>query len=127
VTRLANRVSGERLVNAGVAINLAGGAAVLLLVLSGAHTPLSLVAVLSLSTFSIGLIFGAAPMLLLDEAGEERRGIASGLLGFFEIGMASVGAFAVGMLYNGTANPFAWVTMASAFVGAVAWWGLRGR
>ena len=127
VTRLASRVSAEALVNAGVAFNLAGGIGVLALVLSGQHTPLTLVAVLSLSTFSIGLIFGAAPMLLLDEAGDDRRGIASGLLGFFEIGMASLGALAVGTLYDGTAIPFAWVTMISAAIGATAWWGLRPR
>lgn len=125
VSQLAGRVRAEALVSAGIAINLAGGIGVLLLVLSGGETPLSIVAVLSLTTFSIGLIFGAAPMLLLDAAGDDRRGIASGLLGFFEIGMASIGALAVGVFYDGTALPFAIVVMASAVIGAGAWLGLR--
>lgn len=127
VSRLAHRVPGEMLVQAGVITLLVGGIGTLAVVLAGMATPLSLVAVLSISTFGIGLVFGAAPMLMLDIAGELRRGMASGLLGFFELGCAALGALAVGMFYDGTALPCAAVMCLSGVLGAAAWWGLRAQ
>ncbi len=127
VSRLARRVPGPALVEAGVATLFAGGLGTLAVVGSGLATPLSLVAVLSVSTFGIGLVFGAAPMLMLDAAGDVRRGAASGLLGCFELGCAALGALAVGMFYDGTALPCAAVMGVSGILGAGAWRGLAER
>lgn len=124
VSRLAHRAPGVALVNAGVVTMLAGGLGTLAIVMAGLETPLTLVAVLSISTFGIGLVFGAAPMLMLDQAGDARRGMASGLLGFFELGSAALGALAVGAFYDGTALPCAAVMGVCGVLGAVAWWRL---
>ena len=86
-----------------------------------ADTPLSLVATLSVCAFGIGLVYGSAPMLLLDVAGDIRRGMASGLMGFFELGCAALGALAVGVLYDGSALPCAIIMAASGLVGAFFW------
>lgn len=121
VSHFAHRVRGDVLVGAGVMTLLAGGIVTLLVVAMDAVTPLSLVAVLSICAFGIGLVYGAAPMLLLDVAGDIRRGMASGLMGFFELGCAALGALAVGVLYDGSALPCAIVMAASGLVGAVFW------
>ena len=126
VSRLAHRVAGVSLVTAGIAMLLAGGIGTLAVVSAGLATPLSIVAVLSISTFGIGLVFGAAPMLMLDQAGDARRGMASGLLGFFELGSAALGALAVGAFYDGTALPCAAVMGICGVIGAAAWGGLGG-
>jgi len=125
VSRLAHRVKGDTLVSAGTLTLLAGGTVTLLVVIAGLATPSSLVVVLSICAFGSGLLFGAAPMLMLDIAGDTRRGIASGLMGFFELGAAALGALAVGMLYDGTALPCAIVMGLSGVIGTLAWWGIR--
>ena len=127
VSRLAHRVAAPVLVEAGLVMLFAGGLSALAVVVAGVASPLSLVAVLSISTFGIGLVFGAAPMVMLDLAGDARRGMASGLLGFFELGCAALGALAVGVFYDGTALPCAAVMSVSGALGAVAWWGLRAQ
>ena len=121
VSHFAHRVRGDRLVGIGVATLLAGGVVTLMVVAAGLATPLSLVGTLSVCAFGIGLVYGAAPMLLLDAAGDLRRGMASGLMGFFELGCAALGALAVGVLYDGSAMPCAIVMAASGLVGAVSW------
>ncbi len=121
VSHFAHRVHGDRLVGAGVATLFVGGALTLLVVAVEADTPLSLVATLSVCAFGIGLVYGSAPMLLLDVAGDIRRGMASGLMGFFELGCAALGALAVGVLYDGSALPCAIIMAASGLVGAFFW------
>jgi len=124
VSHLAHRVRGDALVSAGVATSLAGGLAILFVVGAGWVTPLPLVAALSIIAFGIGLVYGSAPMLLLDSAGDSRRGMASGLMGFVQLGSAALGALAVGMLYDGSAMPCAIIMSASGVIGAFAWWRL---
>jgi len=125
VSHFAHRVRGDVLVGAGVRTLLAGGIAFLAVIGVGWVTPLSLVAAVSICAFGIGLVYGAAPMLLLDAAGDTRRGMASGLMGFVELGCAALGALAVGVLYDGSAMPCAIVMAISGLVGAVFWWGIR--
>jgi DHA1 family bicyclomycin/chloramphenicol resistance-like MFS transporter len=127
VSRLAGKVAAVSMVNAGLITLFAGGVGIIALVSADWAAPLTLVAVLSISTFGIGLVFGAAPMLLLDVAGDARRGMASGLLGFFELGCAALGALAVGVFYDGTVMPFALVMGVSATLGLLIWWGLGER
>jgi len=121
VSHFAHRVRGDILVGIGVATLLAGGIVTLMVVAAELATPLSLVATLSVCAVGIGLVYGAAPMLLLDAAGDVRRGMASGLMGFFELGCAALGALAVGVLYDGSAMPCAIVMAVSGLVGAVFW------
>lgn len=127
VSRLAGHVAAEALTRAGVITLMLGGASVFGLVLLGLETPVSLVITLSITTFGIGLLFGSAPLLLLDQAGDTRRGMASALMGCFQLGSAAFGAFAVGAYYDGTAMPFAAVMLVSGAIGAVAYWGLGPR
>jgi len=127
VSHFAHRVRGDVLVGAGVGTLFAGGLAILGVVAAEMATPLTFVATLSICAFGIGLVYGVAPMLLLDAAGDTRRGMASGLMGFIELGCAAVGALAVGMLYDGSAMPCAIVLAASGLIGAILWWGIGRR
>lgn len=118
VNRLAGRRTPEALTRDGVVTVLFGTLLLCLPLFAGYEKVWAIIAGMSAMALGFGLIFGSAPLPLLDAAGDERRGAASALMGLTEIGGAALGALAVGVFHDGTALPFAITTLAWALFSA---------
>ena len=105
--RLAGRLSADRLVQAAIALALAGGLTLGLPVIAGREGLWPVMAGLMLLTFGIGLILAAGPICLLDAAGDTPRGPAAALVGSLQLTAASLAGLLVAAFHDGTALPLA--------------------
>lgn len=115
---LVHRVGPRRLVAAGLAVSLAGGAVLLVGVLAG----LGLLAILPgffLVTSSIGLILPNATALAVADHGA-RAGSALALIGAFQYVVGAVVAPLVGIAGTGTALPMAIVIASLSLAGGLS-------
>jgi DHA1 family bicyclomycin/chloramphenicol resistance-like MFS transporter len=103
--RIVGRFGVERLLRAALLIDIAGGAAILLVVYAY-ETPGALTAAVAIGTFGLGFLFATGPVRALA-ASEAQTGLAAALLGALEMGVAALAALAVGFFHDGTAWPLA--------------------
>jgi DHA1 family bicyclomycin/chloramphenicol resistance-like MFS transporter len=116
--RLVKRVSIDRLLGVGLAIQAASAAALLAVVLAGIVTPWALMAPVSAFVFGLGWIFATAPVRAFAAAGGG-GGYGAAMMGFVQMSGGALGAQAVGVLHDGTELPFA-VTIAGCAALALA-------
>ena len=103
--RMVDRFGVERLIRIALMIDVAGGAAILLVVFAY-ETPAALTAAVAVGTFGLGFLFATAPVRALAASGAQ-TGLAAALLGSLEMGIAALAALAVGFFHDGTAWPLA--------------------
>ncbi len=103
--RMVDRFGVERLIRIALLIDVAGGAAILLVVFAY-ETPAALTAAVAVGTFGLGFLFATAPVRALAASGAQ-TGLAAALLGSLEMGIAALAALAVGFFHDGTAWPLA--------------------
>jgi len=106
ITRYAGSLSPDRWLGIGLALSTLGALIFLALVALGRDTAVSLTAAVSFHTFGLGPVMATSPVRALWVA-PGRRGPASAMLGSAEVGGGAVGAFAVGLLHDGSAWPVA--------------------
>jgi DHA1 family bicyclomycin/chloramphenicol resistance-like MFS transporter len=104
--RLVKRLSIDRLLGAGLAIQAASAAALLAVVLADVIAPWTLMAPVSGFVFGLGWIFATAPVRGFGAAGGG-GGHGAAMMGFVQMGGGALGAQIVGLLHDGTALPFA--------------------
>ena len=107
--RVAGRWAPARLLGLGVAIVLAGAAAVLVVTLGGFETPDTFTGAYMIMTFGMGPLFAAAPSLALRSV-EGRAGTAAALLSGIEQTVAASAAVAVSLLAVGGSTTVAWTS-----------------
>jgi len=103
--RIVGRFGVERLIRIALLIDVAGGAAIFLVVFAY-ETPAALTAAVGVGTFGLGFLFATAPVRALAASGAQ-TGLAAALLGSLEMGIAALAALAVGFFHDGTAWPLA--------------------
>lgn len=114
LTHLATRFEPDRLVLAGLLLCVLGAAAVLLLFALQAETPLLLTLALSLYGLGLGPALATAAVRALSLA-RSGHGLAAALLATFEMGGGGLGAYAVGLLHDGSGWPLG-ITLAATTV-----------
>jgi DHA1 family bicyclomycin/chloramphenicol resistance-like MFS transporter len=116
---LANRAAGRcrsrQLLRAGVAVLVAGGLALILVVYTGGGTPRLLTLAMALYLFGMALIWATSPVMAMAAA-PGNAGVASAMLGTLQMAGAALGAFVVGLLHNGSA----WALAIAVGAGALA-------
>ena len=123
--RAAGRMAVEHLLWLGMAVMVAGGTGMPLLLAAGGESAIGISAVFALYAAGMGVVFAVAPVRALDAA-TGGHGPAAALLGTLEMIGGSLGALAVGFFHDGTAWPLAWVVSGYAF-GALAVYALACR
>ncbi len=125
VTRLAGRVSADRMVQGAIFFGFMGGV-VLVAPLLARHESLAVILIgMTLLSFGIGLILASGPSCLLDGAGDGPSGSASALAGSLQMMAASLGGLLVGSFHDGSAWPLALTIAGFTSIGALGYVGLR--
>ncbi len=125
VTRLAGRVSADRMVQGAIFFGFMGGV-VLVAPLVASHESLAVILIgMTLLSFGIGLILASGPSCLLDGAGDGPSGSASALAGSFQMMAASLAGLLVGSFHDGSAWPLALTIAGFTSIGALGYVGLR--
>ncbi len=125
VTRLAGRVSADRMVQGAIFFAFLGGV-VLVAPLLARHESLAVILIgMRLLSFGIGLILASAPRCLLVGAGDGPSGSASALAGSLQMMAASLGGLLVGSFHDGSAWPLALTIAGFTSIGALGYVGLR--
>ncbi len=104
--RAAGRMSSPAILRAGVIILCAGGAALLLAVYLGVGTAINLTLAMAAYLFGMAMIWATSQIMAMAAA-PGNAGAASAVLGTLQMIGAAAGAFAVGVMHNGTAEPLA--------------------
>ena len=118
--RAAGRIGVERLLGLGMAVVVAGGAGMPVLLWSGGgESAAGISAVFALYAAGMGVVFAVAPVRALESAGVG-SGPAAAMLGMLEMIGGALGAFAVGAFHDGTARPLAAVVFAYSCLAALA-------
>ncbi len=126
VTRLAGRVSADRMVQGAVFFFAFMGGVVLVAPLLASHETLPVILIgMSLLSFGIGLILASGTSCLLDGAGDGPSGSASALAGSFQMMAASLAGLLVGSFHDGSAWPLALTIAGFTSIGALGYVGLR--
>jgi len=118
--RFVARMGIEPLLRLGLLIQVVGALSLFPVILTGLESPVNVTAVVSLFVFALGLVFSTAPIRALSVA-STGGGAAAALLGAVEVGFAALGAFAVGLLHDGTAMPTAYVLGGSSLLAVLAY------
>lgn len=122
--RLSGRVPPVRLVRAGLAIALTGGALLVLAATTGVGLP-GIVAGLFVIMCGQGLVLPATGALALAGQPQQVAGSASALLGVLQFALGAVSAPLVGLAGAGTAAPMAAVMLGLILAAGVAFTLLR--
>ena len=125
VTRLAGRMSADRMVQGAIFFAFMGGV-VLVAPLLASHESLAVILIgMTLLSFGIGLILASGPSCLLDGAGDGPSGSASALAGSLQMMAASLAGLLVGTFHDGSAWPLALTIAGFTSIGALGYVGLR--
>lgn len=116
-TPLARRFGAARVGMAGILAALASG--VWLVLQAGAPAVAPFMAAVTLFLAGMGLVNPIATAITLEPFGD-RAGVASALLGFLQMACAAVGTGLIGWLPLSPAGAFAWITLASSALAALA-------
>ena len=125
VTRLAGRVSADRMVQGAIFFAVLGGV-VLVAPLVAGHESLAVIMIgMAVLSFGIGLILASGPSCLLDGAGDGASGSASALAGSLQMMSGSLGGLLVGSFHDGSAWPLALTIAGFTSIAALGYVGLR--
>ena len=125
VTRLAGRVSADRLVQAAIFFACLGGVVLVAPLLADHEDLVTILLGMTLLSFGIGLILASGPNCLLDGAGDGPSGSASALAGSLQMAAASLAGLLVGSFHDGSAWPLALTIAGFTSVGALGYVGMR--
>lgn len=103
--QLAHKAVPRTLTQAGVATSLLGAFLMVILDVSDAITPLSIVMAMSVFSIGLGLTFSAAPLVMLANVPKQRGAAAGVLFGAGQSLGAAIGAYSVASFYNDTPTP----------------------
>ena len=120
VVRLANRMSPAQIFSTALPICPLGSLFLLVAVLAGYDTLITILSGVSIFAFGMGLVMASGPFCLLKAAGEGRQGSASALCGSFQLAAASIAGLLVGSFHDGTALPFAATMAGLTLLGVLA-------
>ncbi len=127
VTRLAGRVSADRLVQGAILFACLGGVVLVAPLLAGHESLAAILLGMTLFSFGMGLILASGPSCLLDAAGDGPTGSASALSGSLQMAAASLAGLLVGSFHDGSAWPLALTIAGFTGMAALAYVGLRPR
>ncbi len=125
VTRLAGRVSADRLVQGAIFLAFLGGVLLVVPLLASHESLVAILLGMTLLSFGIGLILASGPSCLLDGAGDGPSGSASALAGSLQMAAASLAGLLVGSFHDGSAWPLALTIAGFTSIGALGYVGLR--
>lgn len=104
--QLVRRLDLDRLIGIGAAIMVAGGGAMWAVIEAGHLSTTLIVATMSVFMLGFGVVLpNAMAGAMAPYPG--MAGVASAWLGFAQMGVAALGSYAVGLLYDETATPVA--------------------
>ncbi len=127
VTRLAGRVSADRLVQGAIFFACLGGVVLVAPLLASPESLAAILLGMTPLSFGMGLILASGPSCLLDAAGDGPTGSASALVGSLQLSAASLAGLLVGSFHDGSAWPLALTIAGFAAIGALGYIGLRPR
>jgi DHA1 family bicyclomycin/chloramphenicol resistance-like MFS transporter len=123
--RLARRFGAARVAMAGLALAVTSG--LWLVALAEAPSTAAFMAAVTVFLTGMGLVNPIATAITLEPFGD-RAGVASALLGFLQMGFASIGTALVGALPLSPAGAFGWIVAVATGLAALAFLPvLRGR
>lgn len=122
--RLSHYLRAEGLVAVSTAISVAGGLALLGVVLAGPETAMTITVAIAVYTFGLGMFWTAAPLRALSVA-PGGRGQAAAMVSAVEMGGGGLAALVVSLMYDGTARPMAMTIAAFCVAGALAYVTIR--
>lgn len=121
--RLSRRLGAARLLSTGAILAAIAGIAMLIVLLPGAHHPVSIMAPMWFFSCSIGLVMPNATAIGLAPY-PRMAGAAASLMGSLQMGLAALVGVVVGHSLNASAAPMA-IGVAAAGLGCLAsyvWW-----
>lgn len=113
--RFGARVGGERLILIGATLAAIGGGVMAAFAWTGAVTVLSIVLPQMLAMVGVGFVFPNSQAGAIGPF-PQMAGAASALVGFFQMGVASIVGLAIGHAFDGTARPLATGVAVSGFL-----------
>ena len=116
----------DRSVMLGMAISLAGGVAMILLVLEGSHSAWLLCGAMGVVTGGFGFVFPNCQAAAIAPF-PQQAGAASALVGFLQMTFAAIGGVAIMATYTGSALPTAISILALLVIATVTYWALIMR
>jgi DHA1 family bicyclomycin/chloramphenicol resistance-like MFS transporter len=119
VSYVALRMDGDYLVLVGGSLMFAGGLTMVGFVMCGWVNAVTIVAPMAVFMFGFGITLPNATAGAISPF-PHMAGVASALLGFFQMAMAALASVAVAVLYDDTALPMALVLCATAIVAVFA-------
>jgi MFS transporter, DHA1 family, multidrug resistance protein len=119
VSYVALRIDGDYLVLLGGALMFAGGLTMVGFVICGWVNAVTIVAPMAVFMFGFGITLPNATAGAISPF-PHMAGVASALLGFFQMAMAALASIAVAVLYDDTALPMALVICATAILAVCA-------
>jgi len=113
--RFGARVGGERLILIGATLAAIGGGVMAAFAWTGTVTVLSIVLPQMLAMVGVGFVFPNSQAGAIGPF-PQMAGAASALVGFFQMGVASIVGLAIGHAFDGTARPLATGVAVSGFL-----------
>lgn len=113
--RFGRRVGHEKLILIGATLGTVGGAAMAFFAWTGQVTVLTIVLPQMLAMVGVGFVFPNSQAGAIGPF-PQMAGAASALVGFFQMGVASVVGLAIGHAFDGTARPLATGVAVSGFL-----------
>jgi DHA1 family bicyclomycin/chloramphenicol resistance-like MFS transporter len=105
----------HRMISMGSRLSILGICIAIALQLGGLHHPLALFAPIALSTFGNGISLPNAQAGAINEF-PAMAGSASGLTGFLQMGLSSIAAQLVALIFNGTVYPMLTLMLVAALI-----------
>lgn len=119
VSYVALRIDGDYLVLVGASLMFAGSLTMVGFVICGWVNAITIVAPMAIFMFGFGITLPNATAGAISPF-PHMAGVASALLGFFQMAMAALASVAVAVFYDETALPMALVIFATAIVAVCA-------
>jgi MFS transporter, DHA1 family, multidrug resistance protein len=116
----------DRTVMLGMAISLAGAAAMIVLVLGGTHSAWLLCGAMGVVTGGFGFVFPNCQAAAIAPF-PQQAGAASAMVGFLQMTFAALGGVAIMATYTGSALPTAGSILVLLVMSTVAYWALIMR
>jgi DHA1 family bicyclomycin/chloramphenicol resistance-like MFS transporter len=119
VSQIALHIDGDYLVLVGTTLMFAGGLVMVGFVICEWVSAVTIVAPMAVFMFGFGITLPNATAGAISPF-PHMAGVASALLGFFQMAMAALASIAVAFLYDDTALPMAAVICVTGIIGVCA-------
>ncbi len=124
--RLTHRVGSHRMIAAGLTLAMLGALALAGLAAAGVQTVVSIIGPMTAMFMAAGMSLPNCTAIAIAPHARI-AGSASALLGFMQMGIATVAGWIVGLVHNGTSLPMTLVIVSTTLVSLTAYWGLAAR